>query len=127
VLLQSNRSVACGHLYEATSSAPPRLRLGQAILALFLRPSSVIDYKMFCRIHDCHDRQDLTIAQTARTLGLQPKTVIKWLARSRLEQAAPRPRSSVLDPFDGRITRSLLTLPQVAQAVQQRAVRSFET
>jgi hypothetical protein len=32
----------------------------------------VIDYETFCRIHDCHDRQGLTIAQTACELGLQP-------------------------------------------------------
>src|SRR5215467_12786742 len=31
----------------------------------------VIDYETFSRIHDCHDRQGLTIAQTARALGLK--------------------------------------------------------
>src|SRR5271167_5108257 len=35
----------------------------------------VIDYETFCKIHDCHDRQGLTIAQTARALGLHPQTV----------------------------------------------------
>jgi hypothetical protein len=32
----------------------------------------VIDYETFSKIHDCHDRQGLTIAQTARALGLHP-------------------------------------------------------
>jgi hypothetical protein len=29
----------------------------------------VIDYETFAKIHDCRDRQGLTIAQTARALG----------------------------------------------------------
>ncbi len=29
----------------------------------------MIDYETFCKIHDCHDRQGLTITQTARALG----------------------------------------------------------
>src|ERR1700687_2164558 len=33
----------------------------------------VIDYETFCKIHDCHDRQRLTITQTARALGLHPR------------------------------------------------------
>ena len=45
----------------------------------------MIDYETFSKIHDCHDRQGLTIAQTARTLGLDPKTVATWVARSRFE------------------------------------------
>src|ERR1700738_3746008 len=42
----------------------------------------VIDYETFSKIHDCHDRQGLTIAQTARTLGLDPRTVATWEPRS---------------------------------------------
>jgi hypothetical protein len=45
----------------------------------------VIDYETFCKIHDCHDRQGLTIAQTARALGLHPQTVATWVARARFE------------------------------------------
>jgi hypothetical protein len=37
----------------------------------------VIDYETFCKIRDCNDRQGLTIAETARTLGLDPRTVAK--------------------------------------------------
>jgi IS30 family transposase len=56
----------------------------------------VIDYETFCKIHDCHDRQGLTIAQTARALGLHPQTVATWVARSRFEPRRSRARSSVL-------------------------------
>src|ERR1700726_2410520 len=80
----------------------------------------VIDYETFSKIHDCHDRQGLTIAQTARALGLHPRTVATWLARSRFEPRRSRPRSSVLDPFKPRITRLLDTHPYSAQQIFQR-------
>jgi hypothetical protein len=54
----------------------------------------VIDYETFAKIHDCHDRQGLTIVQTARVLGLHPQTVATWLARSRFEPRRSRPRGA---------------------------------
>jgi len=80
----------------------------------------VIDYETFCKIHDCHDRQGLTIAQTARALGLHPQTVATWVARSRFEPRRSRPRGSVLDPFKPRVTRLLDTHPYSAQQIFQR-------
>src|SRR5712671_287340 len=64
-------------------------RRGRQHLCLTAEPV-VIDYETFCKIHDCHDRQGLTIAQTARALGLHPQTVATWVARSRFE---PRSRA----------------------------------
>jgi transposase len=81
----------------------------------------VIDYETYARIHDCRDRQGLTITQIARTLGLHRETVAKWLARSRFERPRPPKRSSsILDPFQGRITRLLDTHPYSAQQIFQR-------
>src|SRR6201997_4669471 len=80
----------------------------------------VIDYETFAKIHDCHDRQGLTIAQTARALGLDPRTVATWAARPRFEPRRSRPRGSVLDPFKPRITRLLDTHPYSAQQIFQR-------
>jgi len=80
----------------------------------------VIDYETFAKIHDCHDRQGLTIVQTARVLGLHPQTVATWLARSRFEPRRSRPRGSILDPFKPRITRLLETHPYSAQQIFQR-------
>jgi transposase len=80
----------------------------------------VIDYETFAKIHDCHDRQGLTIAQTARALGLDRRTVAAWLARPRFEPRRPRPRGSVLDPFKPRITRLLDTHPYSAVQIFQR-------
>jgi len=80
----------------------------------------VINYETFSKIHDCHDRQGLTIAQTARALGLHPRTVATWVARSRFEPRRSRPRSSVLDPFKPRIIRLLDSHPYSAQQIFQR-------
>lgn len=84
----------------------------------------MIDYETFCKIHDCHDRQGLTIAQTARALGLHPQTVATWVGRPRFEPRRSRPRGSVLDPFKSRITRLLDTHPYSAQQIFQR-LREF--
>jgi transposase len=80
----------------------------------------VIDYETFSKIHDCHDRQGLTIAQTARALGLDQRTVATWVARPRFEPRRSRPRGSVLDPFKPRVTRLLDTHPYSAQQIFQR-------
>ena len=48
----------------------------------------VIDYETFSKIHDCHDRQGLTIAQTARVLGLDPRTVAHVVGAFALRAAA---------------------------------------
>jgi len=50
----------------------------------------VIDYETFAKIHHARDHQALTIAQIARTLGLNRKTVAKWLARPRFAPQQPR-------------------------------------
>jgi transposase-like protein len=80
----------------------------------------VIDYETFAKIHICRDRQGLTIAQTARALGLDARTVATWVARSRFEPRRSRPRGSVLNSFKPRITRLLDTHPYSAQQIVQR-------
>jgi transposase len=80
----------------------------------------VITYEMFCKIHDCRERQGLTVAQTARALHLHPRTVAKWTARSQFEQRRPQARSSMLDTFKPSITRLLDTYPYSAVQIFQR-------
>jgi len=80
----------------------------------------MIDYETFCKIRDHLDRQGLTQAQTARALGLHPRTVSKW---ARIEQFRPRshaPRASLLDPYKGLMVRWLDTHPYSAQQIFQR-------
>jgi transcriptional regulator with XRE-family HTH domain len=80
----------------------------------------VIDFETFARIHDCRDRQGLTITQIARTLGLNRQTVAKWLARSRFEPRSSRPRKSILDPFKQHIAKLLDDYPHSAQQILLR-------
>ena len=80
----------------------------------------MIDYEMYCKIKDCHERQGLTIAQTARALGLHAQTVAKWVRRSHYQARHSAPRASRLDPFKARIVRLLETHPYSAQQIFQR-------
>ena len=80
----------------------------------------MIDYEMYCKIKDCHERQGLTIAQTARALGLHTQTVAKWVRRSHYQARHSVPRASRLDPFKARIVRLLETHPYSAQQIFQR-------
>lgn len=80
----------------------------------------MLDYEMYCKIHDHYDRQRLTITQTARALGLHPQTVSKWI---RIPQYRPRrsaPRKSLLDPYKALIMGWLDAHPLSAQQVFQR-------
>jgi transposase len=80
----------------------------------------MIDYEMYCKIKDCHERQGLTIAQTARALGLHAQTVAKWVRRSHYQARHSVARASRLDPFKARIVRLLETHPYSAQQIFQR-------
>jgi transposase len=80
----------------------------------------VIDYEMFCRIHDHLGRQQLSVAQTARALGLHPRTVAKWATVEQFRRRAGSPRASLLDPFKSQIVRWLDTHPYSTQQIFQR-------
>jgi len=80
----------------------------------------MIDYETFCKIRDHHDRQGLTIAQTARALGLHPETVAKWVKRPRYEARRPARRASRLDPFKEQVLRLLEAHPYSTQQIFQR-------
>jgi transposase len=80
----------------------------------------VIDYETSAKIHDCHDRQGLTISQIARVMGLHPQTVATWLKRARIERRRSRPRGTSLTLFKPRITRLLDSHPYSAQQILQR-------
>ena len=80
----------------------------------------MVDYETYCRIRDHLVRQQLTVAQTARALGLDVRTVARW---ADVEQFRPRqamPRASKLDAFKGQIVRWLDVHPYSAQQVFQR-------
>jgi transposase len=80
----------------------------------------MIDYETYCKIRDHHNRQGLSIAQTARALGLHPQTVIKWVSVGQYRPRRSAPRTSRLDPFKGQVVRLLETHPYSAQQIFQR-------
>jgi transposase len=80
----------------------------------------MISYETYCKIRDSHEREKLTIAQTARALGVHAQTVAKWVKRSEFRARQPAPRISRLDPFKAQIVRLLETHPYSAQQIFQR-------
>ncbi|MCX7177976.1 MAG: IS21 family transposase [Proteobacteria bacterium] len=80
----------------------------------------MLNYETFCQIRDHLGRQQLTVAQTARALALDPRTVAKW---ANVEQFHPRagvPRVGKLDAYKGQIVRWLDAHPYTAQQIFQR-------
>jgi transposase len=78
----------------------------------------MIDYPSWVRMKELAERDRLTAAQIARTLGLAARTVRKWLK----EPYQPRKRiqrSSMLDPFKGRIMAMLQEHPYTAVQVHR--------
>lgn len=81
----------------------------------------MIDFELFTKIKNCHEQKGLKPAQIARELGLDPRTVQKWLQEKRFHprKAAP-PRASRLDPFKDSIQRMLEAHPYTAAQILQR-------
>lgn len=80
----------------------------------------MIDFELFARIKNCHEQKGLSASQIAEELGLDPRTVSKWLRESRFRQRAPVLRASKLDPFKTTIVRMLETHPYSAAQVLQK-------
>ena len=80
----------------------------------------MIDYETFCKIRDYHEQQGLTVEQIARALGLDGRTVAKWIAEPRYRPRHAPPRASKLDAFKAQIRQWLETHPFSAQQIFQR-------
>ena len=80
----------------------------------------MVDYETYCRIRNHRVRQQLTVAQTARALGLDARTVARWAEVEQFRARQPRPRASKLDAFKGQIVRWLDAHPYSAQQIYQR-------
>jgi transposase len=81
---------------------------------------AVLNYEIFCQIRDHLVRQHLTVTQTARALGLDPRTVAKWASVEQFHPRAGVPRGSKLDAYKGQVVRWLDTHPYSAQQIFQR-------
>jgi transposase len=77
----------------------------------------MIDYQRYCKIKDCQQNQRLTVAQIARELHLDERTVAKWVGADKFHPPKRTPRPSKLDPFKGQIVRWLETHPYSATQI----------
>ena len=80
----------------------------------------MLDYEIYCQIRDHLGRQHLSVAQTARALGLDRRTVAKWADVQAFHPRAGVPRVSKLDAYKGQIVRWLDAHPYSAQQIYQR-------
>ena len=80
----------------------------------------MLDYETFCQIRDHLGRQQLTVAQTARALSLDARTVAKWASVEQFRPRAGVQRVSKLDAYKGQIVRWLDAHPYSAQQIFQR-------
>jgi transposase len=79
----------------------------------------MINYETYCRIRKM--RQDnLRVSQIAMLLGLDERTVQRWIAEENFHQRADAPRPSKLDPYKGRIVQWLETYPYSSVQVIRR-------
>ena len=67
----------------------------------------MIDFHTWCRIHTLAEQERLGVAQIATELGLDSKTVRRWLSAERYGPRRSRPRASRLDPYKPLIGRLL--------------------
>ena len=77
----------------------------------------MIDYEQYCKIKDYHERRHLTAPQIARELGLDERTVTRWLAAAKFQPRRAGRRPSKLDPYKPQIVRWLENHPYSAAQI----------
>jgi len=80
----------------------------------------MIDFDLFTRIKNYHERRGLNAAQIARELRLDPRTVSYWLSQTKFRPRNPVHRKSKLDAFKDSIIRMLETHPYSAAQIFHR-------
>ena len=80
----------------------------------------MIDYETYRRIHHLHESAGLTVAQIARELSLDPRTVHQWLDERQYRPRQSAPRGSKLDPYKRYVRELLEKHPYSAVQVFQR-------
>jgi len=84
----------------------------------------MIDYQTFCQLRVLHDEQGLKASQIADALGLDPKTVEKWVDQPTYRARLGSKRPSKLDGFKGQIAalleRHLYTAQQLLQRLREQ-------
>jgi transposase len=80
----------------------------------------MIDYETFCQIRLLAQEKDLKPSQIAAELGLDIKTIEKWMSRKTFQPRQGARRSSKLDVFKKRIIAQLDRHPYTAQQIFQQ-------
>lgn len=80
----------------------------------------MISYEEFCKIKQLHEQDGLNSSQIAGELGLDDRTVTKWIEEKEYRPRKSSHRPSKLDPFKDDIVRMLETHSYTATQVFQR-------
>jgi transposase len=80
----------------------------------------MIDYDLFCKIKNLHQQDGLKPSQIADKLGIDPRTVAKWINEDKFRQRKSTGRPSKLDPHKDEIIRMLEIHPYTATQIYQR-------
>jgi len=80
----------------------------------------MIDYETFARIKHLQEQKGLTATQITRKLGLDERTVRRWLAAKQYLPRKAVVRPGKLDPFKDTVIRMIESYPYTAQQVWQR-------
>ena len=80
----------------------------------------MIDYETFCRLRRLRDEQGLKTSQIADALGLDPKTVEKWIDQPKYQPRRLARRPGKLDGFMGHVSALLERHPYTAQQLFQQ-------
>jgi len=80
----------------------------------------MIDYALYCKIHDAHHKQGLTAIQIAREFHIDRRTVDRWLAEEKFRARKAAPRPGKLDAFKGQVVRQLQSHPYTAAQIFQQ-------
>ncbi len=80
----------------------------------------MIDYETYCRIRHLHQHDGLTLAQIARAVSLDARTVAAWLAEAHFRPRRSAARASKLDPYKATIRQLVETHPYSAVQILQR-------
>ncbi len=80
----------------------------------------MIDYEQFCKIKLLKEQKGLRPPQIARELGLNVRTVAKWIDEKTFRPRAHALRPSKLDAFRDEIVRMIETHPYTAAQIFYR-------
>jgi transposase len=80
----------------------------------------MIDYETFCKIKDLHNRDGLKCSQVAGKIGMDSRTVQKWLEAKSFRPRVSTPQDTIITPFKHEINRMLEKHPYTATQIFQQ-------